>query len=273
MRAMTRLPCALIAAAVAAFAAGCATTTPGGVPIDTRYDSENQDSRALFLVLHYTVANLPLSIKILTQRSHEVSAHYLVSDEARPVIYRLVPEERRAWHSGPSYWRGHAMLNASSIGIEIVHPGFRLLPDGTREYLPYPPAQVDAVVALVKDIVKRHAIRPERIVGHSDVLPQYKEDPGPTFPWKRLADEGLIAWPDAQRVAAQRALFDAALPDVAWFQQMLERHGFAPLTGGVLDEPTRRTLAAFQMRFRPADHSGTPDAETAAILHVLVTPP
>jgi N-acetylmuramoyl-L-alanine amidase len=268
-----RIPTLLAAAAVLGGCATPVTTTPGGVPIDNRYTSANQDSRALFLVIHYTVANLPLSIKVLTEPQFQVSAHYLVSDDEVPVIYRLVPEERRAWHSGPSYWRGHSMLNAGSIGIEIVHPGFLLRPDGTREYLPYPPAQIDAVVALVKDIVKRHAIRPERIVGHSDVLPQNKEDPGPTFPWKRLADEGLVPWPDAARVTAQRAAFEQALPDVSWFQDMLGRHGFSVPRHGSLDESTRRVIAAFQMRFRPANFDGTPDAETAAILHVLVTPP
>ena len=254
--------------------AGCAArTTPGGVPIDTRYDSENQDSRVQFLVIHYTVANLPLSIKVLTERAHEVSAHYLVSDDELPVIYRLVPEERRAWHAGPSTWRGHSMLNAGSIGIEIVHPGFRLKPDGSRDYVPYAPAQIEALVPLVKDIVRRHGIRPERIVGHSDVLPQHKEDPGPMFPWKRLADEGLIPWPDAQRVAAQRALFEQKLPELQWFQDRLGQHGFAVPRHGTLDEETRRVISAFQMRFRPAKFDGTPDAETAAILHVLVTPP
>ena len=267
---------AALSAAAATAVAACGTmtdTTAGGVAVDTRYASANQDSRVLFVVLHYPVADLPRSIQILTARPHEVSAHYLVSDETPPRIYRLVPEERRAWHAGPSHWRGHAMLNAASIGIEIVHPGFRTRADGTREYLPFPEAQIDALVPLVKDIVRRHDIRPERIVGHSDVLPQLKEDPGPTFPWKRLADEGLISWPDAQRVAAQRALYEQQLPDVAWFQQMLARHGFAPLAGGVLDEPTRRTISALQMRYRPALYDGTPDAETAAILHVLVTPP
>jgi N-acetylmuramoyl-L-alanine amidase len=263
----------LLCVALVTGCAGTRTTTPGGVAIDTRYTSANQDSRALFLVIHYTVADLRESVKVLTETPHEVSAHYLVSDETPPVIYRLVPEDRRAWHSGSSHWRGHQMLNAASIGIEIVHPGFRLRPDGRREYLPFAAAQIDALLPLVKDIVKRHGIRPERIVGHSDVLPQGKEDPGPMFPWKRLADEGLIAWPDAQRVAAQRGVFDAALPDVAWFQQMLGKHGFAPLNSSVLDEPTRRTVSAFQMRYRPANFDGKPDAETAALLHVLVTPP
>jgi N-acetylmuramoyl-L-alanine amidase len=270
---MNSVAIAMLCAALACGCANTSTTTVGGVPIDTRHTSVNQDSRVLFLVLHYTVANFKDSIKVLTEPKDEVSAHYLVSDETPPVIYRLVPEDKRAWHSGASHWRGHQMLNANSIGIEIVHPGFRLRPDGSREYLPFPKAQIDALLPLVKDIVQRHGIRPERIVGHSDVLPQGKEDPGPMFPWRRLADEGLIAWPDAERVAAQRVVFEQALPDVPWFQQMLTRHGFAPMGSGVLDEATRRTVAAFQMRFRPARFDGMPDAETAAILNVLVTPP
>lgn len=250
--------------------AACATTTPGGIPIDTRYSARGQDSRAMFLVIHYTVADLPQSIKILTEQ--EVSVHYLVGDEVPPVIYRLVDESRRAWHAGPSYWKGSAMLNASSIGIEIVHPGFRNTPQG-REYLPFPKSQIDALIPLVKDIVKRHEIRPDRILGHSDIQPQSKEDPGPTFPWKRLADEGLIPWPDAARVAAQRAAYDSALPDVAWFQDQMGWLGFHVPRTGVLDETTKRVLQAFQMRYRPANYDGQPDAETAALVQVLNSAP
>lgn len=249
------------------------TTAPGsGIEVDTRYSSANQDSRVLFLVLHYTVADLPTSIKVLTEPKYEVSAHYLLTDETPPRIYRLVPEDRRAWHSGASAWRGHSMLNANSIGIEIVHPGFREAADGTREYLPFPQAQIDALLPLVKDIVGRHGIRPERIVGHSDVLPQMKEDPGPTFPWKRLADEGLIPWPDAARVAEQRARFAEALPTVEWFQKSLSTHGYTVPQHGKLDAATRRVIGAFQMRFRPQRFDGVPDAETAALLQVLITP-
>lgn len=264
-----RSAAAVAALAATLFLAGCGSTTPGGIPIDTRYSSRGQDSRVMFLVLHYTVANLPLSLKILTEG--EVSAHYLLSDETPPRIYRLVDEERRAWHSGPSAWRGHRMLNASSIGIEIVHPGFRDTPQG-RVYLPYREDQIEALIPLVKDIVARHQIRPERIVGHSDVLPQRKQDPGPTFPWKRLADEGLIPWPDAARVAAQRPAFEAQLPDVAWFQRALARHGFDLPASGTLDDATRAVLVAFQMKYRPARYDGEPDAETAAILQVLTQP-
>ena len=249
---------------------GTSTKTAGGVPIDTRYAAQVQESRALFLVLHYTVGDLPHSIKALTEG--EVSVHYVVSDESPPVVYRLVDEERLAWHAGTSAWRGHTQLNASSIGIEIVHPGFRNTPAG-REYLPFPQAQIDVLIPLVKDIVARHRIRPERIVGHSDVAPQRKEDPGPMFPWQQLADAGLIAWPDGQRVAAQRAVFEAALPDLAWFQGALARHGFEVPRSGELDAATRRVISAFQMRYRPGRYDGMPDAETAALVHVLITPP
>ena len=262
--------------------AGCAvptlTATPGGVPIDTRHTAQGQDSRALFLILHYTVGSLPQSIQILTRG--EVSVHYLLTDEAPPTIYRLVAEDRRAWHAGPSYWQGHAMLNASSIGIEIVHPGFRQRPDGSREYLPFPPAQIDALIPLVKDIVGRHQIRTDRILGHSDVQPQTKEDPGPTFPWKQLADLGITPpWPDATRVATQRTLYEAplptgetGLPNALWFQRALAKHGYEIMPTGEWDKQTQRVLMNFQMRYRPDNYLGQPDAETAALIWVLTNP-
>jgi N-acetylmuramoyl-L-alanine amidase len=250
--------------------AGCATTTPGGVPIDTRFTARGQDSRVLFLILHYTAGSLPVSLEALT--GDEVSVHYLLSDEEPPVIYRLVDENRRAWHAGVSSWKGHAMLNANSIGIEIVHPGFRDMAQG-REYLPYPKGQIDALIPLLKDVVRRHGIRPDRILGHSEVQPQTKDDPGPTFPWQRLAAEGLIPWPDAARVATMRSIFDTVLPGADWFQQELARYGYAVPRTGVLDEATRRVLSVFQMRYRPAHHDGLPDAETAALLRVLNNPP
>ena len=160
--------------------AGCATTTPGGVPIDTSRTARGQDSRVLFLIIHYTVADFPMSMKILTER--DVSAHYLLSDESPPRIFRLVDEGRRAWHSGPSAWKGHRMLNANSIGIEIVHPGFKLGPDRVRIYQPFAQAQMDTLIPLLKDIVQRHQIRPDRILGHGEVTPSYKEDPGTDIP-------------------------------------------------------------------------------------------
>lgn len=246
--------------------AGCATT---GIPIDTRYHSTGHDSRVQFLVLHFTSSDFPSSLKILTEGP--VSSHYLVRDNP-PTVYRLVDESRRAYHAGVSSWKGSTQLNASSIGIEIVNLG---LIDGTVEagtWDEYPQEQMDVVLELVKDIVRRHEIRPDRIVAHSDIAPQRKVDPGPRFPWKRFADAGLITWPDATEVARRQRAFEQALPDIAWFQEMLARHGFAVPRNSELDEATIRVLAAFQMKYRPARYDGTPDAETAALLDVLVNP-
>ncbi len=259
-----------------ALLAGCATstltTTAGGVPIDVGRTAKGQDSRVLFLILHYTVLNLPDSIRVLTEQ--EVSAHYLLTDESPPRILRLVDEGRRAWHAGRSAWQGNRMLNAGSIGIEIVHPGAKIGPNGEREYLPYPPAQIEALIPLVRDIVARHQIKPERILGHAEIQPLTKEDPGPLFPWKRLADLGITPpWPDASRVAAQRALFEAEPPDVGWWQRTLVQHGYELAASGAFDEATRRVISSFQMRYRPERYDGQPDAETAALLQVLVSPP
>ena len=252
-----------LALAACLLAAGCA-----GPAIDTRYSAASQDSRVRFLVLHFTSTDFASSLEILTEGP--VSSHYLVRDDP-PTVYRLVDEARRAYHAGSSYWQGHAQLNASSIGIEIVNEGFRGTAAGGA-WQPYPPGQVDAVVTLVKSIVRRHDIRPDRIVGHSDIAPQRKVDPGPMFPWKRLADEGLIPWPDARAVAQRRAAFEAALPDAAWFQRRLAQHGFDVPQTGELDAATRNVLMVFQMKYRPERFDGLADAQTAALLDVLVNP-
>ncbi len=244
---------------------------PAPLKFDTSQVALGQDSRVLFLIVHFTAESLEGSLRALTRGP--VSSHYLVGDEAVPRIYRLVEESQRAWHAGDSFWKGHAMLNANSIGIEIVNPGPVLQADGTKRYAPFPPAQVDAVLALAQDIIKRHSIRPERVLGHSDIAPQRKDDPGPQFPWQRLGELGLIPWPDAARVAAERATFESAVPAAAWYQAALAKFGYKVPESGVLDEPTRKVLAAFQKKYRPLQHDGTPDAETAALLHVLTTAP
>lgn len=257
-----RLSLALMLTALA-WLAGCA-----GPRIDAQtYRAVSQDSRAQFLILHYTALDLERSIRVLTEQ--RVSSHYLVTDEARPRIYRLVDEDRRAWHAGVSHWSGHGMLNGNSIGIEIVNLGNERGPDGRAEFRPYPPQQVEAVVELVRDIVRRHQIPPHRVLGHSDIAPQRKIDPGPLFPWKRLADEGLVLWPKDEQVQAALARYESAVPPVAWFQQALLRHGFLVPEHGQLDEPTRRVLMAFQMKYRPERYDGQPDAQTAALLTAL----
>ncbi|TRZ69569.1 MAG: N-acetylmuramoyl-L-alanine amidase [Rhodocyclaceae bacterium] len=242
---------------------GCAT----GPRIDTRYTSISQDSRVQFLILHYTAGDFPVSLKTLTEGP--VSSHYLV-DDATAGIYRLVDENRRAYHAGESYWKGSTRLNASSIGIEIVNPGYQDTPEG-RVWFDFPKAQISAVIELVKQVVNQHEIKPERILAHSDIAPQRKVDPGPRFPWKLLADAGLIPWPDAGRVALRQIEFERQLPEIAWFQKKLAEHGYAVPQNAVLDQETRNVLAVFQMKYRPARYDGTPDPETAAILDELTS--
>ena len=245
--------------------AGCSR----GPRIDYVIPAKSQGSRAEFLILHFTNENWDSSIKILTEG--KVSSHYLVRDQ--PVeIAQLVEEDRRAFHAGVSSWKGQTMLNSASIGIEIVNRGDYKGTDGSF-YPEYPKEQIDTVIQLVKSIVQRHGIRGDRILGHSDIAPLRKVDPGPRFPWKRLADEGLIPWPAAAAVAAKRKDYEETLPEVAWFQTKLAEHGFGIAKTGALDPDTQRTLAAFQMKYRPANFDGVPDAETAALLEVLTAPP
>jgi len=157
---------------------------------------------------------------------------------------------------------------ASSIGIEIINRGYTDTPDG-RTWQPYPQAQIDTLITLLKDIQQRHGVAPANIVGHSDIAPQRKVDPGPLFPWAQLAAAGLIPWPEAASVEDRLRQLDGQLPEVAWFQHQLERIGYAVPQHGELDPATRNVLAAFQMKYRPARHDGEPDLESAALLLAL----
>ncbi|UUC50321.1 N-acetylmuramoyl-L-alanine amidase [Pseudomonas citronellolis] len=239
----------------------------GGLEIDREHPSRNQDSRVQYIIIHYTSADLPRSLQLLTRG--EVSAHYLIGANP-PTIYQLVDENRRAWHAGQSEWQGRTWLNSTSIGIELVNPGYRETPEG-RVWTPYPQGQIDALILLLKDIVKRQGITAEHILGHSDIAPQRKVDPGPAFPWKRLADAGLIPWPQPGDLAHRLAELNGQLPAPGWFQQQLARHGYAVPLDGQLDEATRNVIAAFQMRYRPARFDGVPDLETAALLLAVPT--
>ncbi|MBW8847993.1 MAG: N-acetylmuramoyl-L-alanine amidase [Burkholderiales bacterium] len=256
---------------------GTTSPTTSGAPaivvrppnIDRSYTSQNQDSRALYIVLHYTVIDWEKSLKVLTTGG-QVSAHYLVRDN--PVAsYALVDENRRAWHAGASFWAGNTNLNSASIGIEIVNPGFVDSAAG-RVYAPFPQAQIDEVIALVRDIQKRHQVKPERIIGHADIAPGRKQDPGPLFPWKQLAGAGLIPWPDGPLVLLKTLEHEVAPRDIAWLQERLSRIGYNISRTGQLDVVTKEVISTFQMKYRPRDISGTPDAETAALIEVASTP-
>ena len=255
----------LLAALLIALLTGCAS----GPPIDRSRSAKGQSSRVKFVVLHYTAIDTPQSVKVLTEQV--VSSHYLVTDEPVPVIYGLVDEARQANHAGVSSWKGYTQLNSSSVGIEIVNPGFTQGPEG-RIWHPFPQAQIDRVIELVRDIMARHNIPPENVLGHADIAPQRKQDPGPMFPWLQLAQHGLVPWPDGAKVEAARAAQSLLLPDVTWFQQKLAAIGYAVPKTGELDGETRAVLGVFQMKYRPATIDGTPDAETAALLEALTAP-
>jgi N-acetylmuramoyl-L-alanine amidase len=258
-----------VLSAALALLAGCATVPPSGPAIDRSLSARGQSERIKYIILHYTVSDTPRSIRTLT--TTDVSAHYLVTDGDPPVIYGLVDEARQSNHAGYSNWRIYNQLNAASIGIEIVNPGFRDTPEG-RVWYPFKQSQIDQVILLVKDIAARYRIKPENILGHNEIAPQRKQDPGPMFPWKQFADAGLVLWPEPSRVAAHVQLYQQQLPDIIWFQKKLAQHGYTVPQNGVMDEATRNVLVAFQSRYRQSRFDGEPDAETAAILDVLTTP-
>jgi N-acetylmuramoyl-L-alanine amidase len=200
------------------------------------------------LVLHYTELPLKESLDILcdSAREHRVSAHYVLAEDG--ALYRLVSEDRVAWHAGRSHWRGREALNATSIGVEIVNL------HGDRH--DYPAAQIVALIELCHGILARHpAIVPRNVVGHSDIAPKRKIDPGLRFPWATLARSGIGLWPRA----------DAA-PHEGDVQAGLERFGYPPAVGVT----TADIVAAFQRRFRPARADGIADPETRALLADLL---
>jgi N-acetylmuramoyl-L-alanine amidase len=210
--------------------------------------SPNFDARTLpvtMLVLHYTgMPDAAGAIARLTDAAAKVSAHYLVAEDGE--IIRMVDEDKRAWHAGLSHWRGVTDVNSASIGIEIVNPGHEF------GYRPFPEAQLEALIPLCAEICRRHRIEPINVVGHSDVAPARKEDPGELFPWERLARIGLaLARPT-------RDLADPHWTD-AGFLLALERFGY-----DVADGPA--AVRAFQRRFRPERFDGVIDGESRAIL-------
>jgi N-acetylmuramoyl-L-alanine amidase len=214
--------------------------------------SPNFDDRALpitMLVLHYTgMEDAASAIARLRDPEAKVSCHYLVSEDGQ--ILRMVDEGKRAWHAGRSYWRTITDVNSASVGIEIVNPGHEF------GYRPFPEEQMDALVPLVADIVKRHNIPRANVVGHSDIAPARKQDPGELFDWARLAKCGL---------ALPRPT--TGLMDPHWtdggFLLALERFGY-----DVHD--AKAAITAFQRRFRPDHLDGIIDGETRAILLSLL---
>lgn len=223
-----------------------------GAPIDT-------------LVLHYTgMQDAQSAIRRLCDPRSEVSAHYVVDEDG--AILQCVPESRRAWHAGKSFWKGERDINSRSIGVEIVNPGHEF------GYRSFPDAQIEAVTGLCRDICQRHGIRPERVLAHSDVAPDRKEDPGELFPWDRLAAQGVGHWAEPVPVSGGRYFQrgEEGQPIEA-LQSMLAIYGYDVGITGVFDERTYYAVAAFQRHFRPAKVDGIADMSTIATLHALLS--
>jgi N-acetylmuramoyl-L-alanine amidase len=218
--------------------------------------SPNFDERKLpvsMVVLHYTeMKPVGRALDRLTDPEAKVSAHYLITEEGG--VIRLVPEDKRAWHAGASFWRGIPDVNSASIGIELDHPGH--LPDNGG-YRGFAEAQIAALIALLARIVKRYDIPRANVVGHSDVAPMRKTDPGELFPWDRLA-RAKLCLPRPQCLAAGNPFHN-------WgsFFLALERFGY-----DITDQA--KAVEAFERRWRPERITGVPDGEVAAILWQLL---
>ena len=243
------------------------------------YQATGKSERIKSIVLHYTVSNNARSINTLTKG--QVSAHYLILDHDDNKIYNLVPESERAWHAGDGGFAGRTILNDTSIGIEIVNSGIKseyrdALKNGNLDYHPYEhyvefdELQIKKVAQLVQDLAARYKISPKNIIGHADMAPSRKIDPGAKFPWQRLYKEyGIGAWYDEfdkQFFMNQDAFAAATIPEI---KQAFRDYGYQINDADEWDKASRNVVYAFQLHFRPQQPTGELDLETYAILKAL----
>jgi N-acetylmuramoyl-L-alanine amidase len=216
------------------------------------------------VILHYTgMPTGTAALTLLRDPASEVSSHYFVWEDGR--ISQLVGEERRAWHAGVGFWKGERDLNSASIGVEIVNPGH----DGGLP--PFPSPQIEAVIALVKDIGERFAIKPERILAHSDVAPTRKIDPGEKFPWKDLWRKGVGHWIEPSPIAESPVLRRGQdSGPMRALQEMLALYGYGIEVNGAYDRTSELVIMAFQRHFRQARVDGQVDASTIDTLRRLI---
>ncbi|ALS99123.1 penicillin binding protein PBP4B [Lacimicrobium alkaliphilum] len=262
------------------------------LPIE-QMPSKSYNHRVQFLVMHFTAIDYQRSVNALVKGPY-VSSHYLIPerfDDSYPddelKVLQLVDEQHRAWHAGSSYWQGRNDLNDQSIGIEIVN-----VPECEREmghhfsdpfngnehgdgrlciFPDYDPEQIALLVKLSKAILERHPdIGPTQVVGHSDITPSRKNDPGPRFPWYQLYKEGIGAWYDNETVNHYWQQFTKAPPSLGLVQAALRTYGYGIEETGRMDAQTLDTLSAFQMHFLPWHVSGEASDKTAATLFALI---
>ena len=281
----TTAPLLVLTLAIAA----CDTQGPQDIVV---VNSENQDTRVRIVVIHHTTANFQESLDILTKKSNRpVSSHYLVPEPGDPSysdkelrLYSLVNEEARAWHAGSSYWAGKTSLNDMSIGIELVNQTYcrrseeTIPPEAIDQeparicfYPDFAEPQLQILLDLLKGIMERHTeVKPTHIIGHSDIAPQRKIDPGPRFPWQRLYRLGYGAWYDDETVFKYWEQFRKEMPPVLTLQTALNTYGYGIELSGEHDKQSRNVVRAFQMHFLPWQVSQEFTAETVAVLYALL---
>jgi N-acetylmuramoyl-L-alanine amidase len=217
------------------------------------------------ILLHYTgMVGGEAALARLTSAESKVSSHYVVFEDGR--IVQCVPEEKRAWHAGVSHWAGETDVNSRSIGIEIVNPGHEF------GYSDFPLRQIAAVISVCKGILARRGpISPDRVLGHSDVAPTRKQDPGEKFPWELLNDSGIGHWVRAAPLTVQGLTLRPGEQSeaVARMQRMLKSYGYGLEESGVYDDLTRDVVIAFQRHFRQARVDGIADPSTLLTLRAL----
>ena len=243
--------------------------TPDSLLVGAFLPSPNHGERRGFarpdsVILHYTgMATSQGALDLLRDPRSELSSHYFIAEDGQ--IIQLVAEARRAHHAGVGVWKGERDLNSASIGIEIVNQGH----DG--DLPPFPQAQVEATIELCRDIISRHAIRPERVLAHSDIAPTRKRDPGERFPWDVLARGGVGHWVEPAPISDAAAFGRGQEgPHVRSLQALLALYGYGVEITGVYDRATEIVVTAFQRHFRPKKVDGQPDESTIATLRALV---
>ena len=250
------------------------------------FQSESFSTRIRFVVIHYTSIDWENSLKVLTNERYEVSSHYLIpengddtySDQIK--IFQLVDEENRAWHAGISQWEERTNINDQSIGIELVNQAECSIRQGsqydyTNNYIclfsDFDKDQIDQLILLLKDILSRHEeIKPTYIVGHSDISPDRKFDPGPKFPWKKLYENGIGAWYDDQTFQKYKKQFKGKIPDISQIQCALKKYGYGIEITSIMDEQTFFVIRAFQYHFTPKESDGYISVETVSALWALL---
>ncbi len=229
--------------------------------------SPNHDERRAgvdMIILHYTgMASTEAAMTRLRDPASKVSSHYLVSEDG--AVAQLVPEGRRAWHAGVSAWRGVSDINSHSVGIEIANPGHDF------GYPDFPPAQIERVIELCRDVMARHRIGSDLVLAHSDVAPSRKNDPGEKFPWRKLAGAGVGLWVEPTRVVPGPELDPGDRSEIvrklqAWLRDL----GYEVAVNGEFDLATRDAVTAFQRHFRPERVDGIADHSTVETLKRLL---